>query len=120
MFAIDILRRGRHLLADARAWTKGVLARDANGNETAALSDAAVCFCLDGAMHRVEQTDPEEPMTHDHLLVDRLLDDAAKELFPDRLYGDNGSFVNFNDHDQTTHADALAVIDRAILLADAQ
>lgn len=37
MFAIDILRRGRHLLADARAWTKGVLARDASGNETAAL-----------------------------------------------------------------------------------
>lgn len=119
MFAIDILRGGRTLLKDPTTWTKEVHARNASGTETTVLGDTARCFCLSGAMHRVEQTDPEEAATSDHILVNRLLDAAAKELFPDRLEGDGGQFVNFNDHDKTTHADVLAVIDRAILLAEA-
>ena len=38
------------LLADAKNWTRGTSARDAQGNETGALSEDATCWCIYGAI----------------------------------------------------------------------
>ncbi len=42
----------RDLLCDESKWTRGVNARDAAGEETSALSETAVCWCLNGAIGR--------------------------------------------------------------------
>ena len=38
------------LLADAKNWTRGTNARDAQGNEVSSLSEDAVCWCIYGAV----------------------------------------------------------------------
>ena len=50
---------------------------------------------------------------HDSALAEKLIADAARELFPDRL--PLGGYANeFNDHHQTTREDALLAVKHAI------
>lgn len=105
--AIAILSGMRNLLADEKCWTKGAPARDAQGLPALSASNESVCWCLMGASNRA-RSDLGLGVLCDQLAIDAL--DLA-------LGGGPGVVPSFNDHPDTTHADILAVIDRAIELA---
>lgn len=95
--ALQALREARALIQDPERWTRGVLARDANGREVDEHADAAVCWCLEGAVARVcaqsgcgfyEAWGPVR---------------SAAAFVP---------LAEFND--SHSHADVLAVLDKAI------
>ena len=102
----DTLIAARALLADPAKWIKRDYAKRADGEVVFGNDEGAVCFCGFGAIQHVLDTENEP----DPLSV--LLTDAAREMFPDRV-GER-SFAAFNDHPDTTHADVLAVFDKAI------
>lgn len=90
----EILVKARALIEDPERWTQGAWARDAWGNKTLDSRDNAVAFCVAGAMCRV---------SGDMVPRDAW---AAFEL----AAGDGISRFN----DAQTHADVLAVLDKAI------
>jgi hypothetical protein len=51
--AADVLERAADLLSMPGAWTQGESARNRSGEQVPPDSDAAVCWCLDGAYERV-------------------------------------------------------------------
>jgi hypothetical protein len=57
----QLLRATRKLISEPASWTKGYMARDALGSPCALLSEAAVRFCVVGALRRV--TRPGEDWT---------------------------------------------------------
>lgn len=89
----------RELLAVPERWTKGVFARGKSGKPVMADGRAAVCWSVGGAFWRVvrKQTKKE------------VFDALRATLLPDF-----GTIYDYNDHPDTTHADILAWIDRAI------
>ena len=49
---IRVLQRARQLVANKDTWTRGSLARDKDGEVINVDNRFAVCFCLEGAVHR--------------------------------------------------------------------
>lgn len=47
---LQILTDARALVADAKTWTRGSMARRADGHPTSARSSTATCFCALGAL----------------------------------------------------------------------
>lgn len=82
------------LLADPSAWTQRADARDAHGHSTAFDDPHATSWCLYGAMHRCVPRDSWQP-------VGDALRTAAGPV----------ALSQFND--QATHAEVLALIERA-------
>jgi len=93
----DTLKRTREYLTDPKHWTKGELFRDANGNPC--FRTEASCACLVGATVLVDPLDAAGRRDA-YELLDSLLDDMP--------------LVVFNDLETTTHADVLALLDKAI------
>lgn len=82
------------------AWTKGFFARDQYGERVFAVSDAAVCWCGDGAIFSLSLNFHRE---RDALEALCAAAPAATHYFP-----------KFNDAPKTTHADVVDVFKRAI------
>lgn len=97
---VDILRRARKRIENRRAWTKGQLARDAEGSPVDARSPAAVCFCAEGAI--VAETN--SLFSHAFNYLGAALGRKA-----------NGCVFTFND--SSSHPAVLRLFDRAIALA---
>lgn len=92
MTTLEQLIAMRELLASPERWTKGALARDKFGNVTYYRANAAVCWCLLGALRKVAfGYDTED--TRRALVI--CLDD-------------------YNDARTTTHTDILRLLDIAI------
>ena len=108
METIEILRSARALIDAPEKWTKGTEARDASGRSVPFNSPDAVCCCavgaLLGALHRAGN-DGE-------CVALRRLRKALPIGFAD--------VVSLNDHPDTTHADIMAVFDRAIAAEEAK
>lgn len=104
----DDLRSARALIEKPEAWTKGELARNASGSPTSSKAPDAVCFCAEGAVRRAV------PDNHRFAYAcDALVDVTASEA---------DIFIPvsaINDDPNTTHADILALFDRAIAKAGA-
>lgn len=98
--SVEILKAAQELISIPERWTKGGSARDNLGRVVYAASPAACCWCAFGAVSRMGC--PEL----DWYLV------AAAGLDPDAT-----GIAGFNDDPATTHADILALFDRAIELA---
>lgn len=93
------------LIDTPEKWIKGSLQ---NAEET--------CFCTYGAAAKVARTFPHKSG------MDSLLTDALADALPDSFLPDpNGilSIAQFNDDPSTTHADIMALFDRAIDAQDA-
>lgn len=98
---LQTLIDGRALIATPESWTQGVAARDVNGVPIDPLSEGAVCFCTSGALQAVT------PYTIP----------AAQFLWKalDAIMGQPWGPIGYND--THTHAEVLAVWDKAIELA---
>ncbi len=105
---LDVLRAAREKIATPERWTKGAAARDVNGGKVDAASPLAVCWCANGAIY-------SKPSPY---LRPGLRDSATENL---RMLLPIGFYVStFNDAPTTTHADILALFDRAIAAEEKQ
>ena len=99
----------RSLLSDISRWNKGAPAFNGNGKRTFALSDSACSWCLDGAVHR----EGRRYSLGAQMRATDILGAAVQPAEPSpgqRLQ----PHVWYNDRPQTTHADILALLDKAI------
>lgn len=98
---LEHLKRMRGLLASG--WTQGALARDRNGHEVSETSDNAVSFCIAGAMYRSARG----------LIRLWSIHHALREVNADEI-------ASWNDARNRTQSEVLALIDRAIEIAEAE
>ena len=85
-------------------WTQYIDARDVDGTPIDPIHDDAYCFCLDGALERVR-------------LDDLSYDGAAKFLNAEAELAGQFGYHHFND--SHTHAEVIALVDRALAKAHA-
>lgn len=101
------LRAAKALIDTPDKWTKGVWARDADGADVSVDDvSAAVCFCSFGACKMA--------VGFDNCVDDMML--ALGGAIPEGSAA--VSTPSFNDHPDTTHADVMALFDRAIAAAE--
>jgi hypothetical protein len=98
---VEILKAARERITPVERWTTGAFARDIDGHECSPNSERAVCWCVSGAT-----------VVGDGYYVnaERFLHRAAREL-PNR-------FEAFSVNDEDGHKAVLALVDRAIQLAE--
>ncbi len=99
MTIVGILKKARRVIARPEKWTKGVAARDKNGRECAPFAKEARCFCAIGAVERVAM--PDYGAVRDAISA---LDAATRWK----------GTAEYNDSPRRTHAQILALFDRAI------
>jgi hypothetical protein len=110
----------REVLADKERWTKGAFGRDALGGPTSSLEADAVCYCFFGGVDVATQGHFGRALEVREAVAPILL-----ELFPTRKHDTGTAFApswlmtQFNDHQDTKHADVLLVLDTAIERAPA-
>jgi hypothetical protein len=90
----EVLVAARELIADERNWIKGEYSRRVEGR---------LCYCAYGAVRTVSDA-------ADYKVFDRAWN-ALESTVPDKH---ELSPIHFNDDLDTTHADILAMFDRAI------
>lgn len=108
---LEVLEAARDLIRDPSHWTKGALARDANGKAVG--TNRGVCFCTLGALTRATVAAAPEGVGDREWFE---LHDSAETIFRTQLiktYGYN-SIARFNDMPHITHDDVMAVFDSAI------
>lgn len=96
---VEILTKARELIATPQRWHKGSLFGDGAGEM--APQKRAVQFCIAGACIYVV---PDNVFHYSD----------AKDLLEPYMPRGFESIAQFNDDERTTHADVLAVLDRAI------
>lgn len=96
---VQILEEARELLSDESRWTKGVIARKANGSPTIVRDKKATCFCSIGAIYKVSNN---LHIVHTTELLHKVV-------------GDSISY--FNDAPERKHSEVLEAFDKAIELA---
>lgn len=100
MTTAEALAAGRKLIDTPEKWCKGSYAMTKRRRAVGPLEPTAACFCAAGAC----------------LVVTGDLWNAAREAL-DRQVSEHfcgGTATTFNDHHLTTHADVMALFDRAI------
>jgi len=104
----------------ARGWTQGTWARDAVGERAPERGNAAVCWCIVGALNAVA----DDREGHHLFWVAGLLEparDALYEALEDLGGYDFGTaLVEFNDAPGRTQAEVLALFDLAIAAVEAR
>lgn len=108
MTTAEILRASLELLEDPDHWTQGVFARDRAGNSVKPWDPDACRWCMEGAPEKVGFGHP-----HAVDVTTRLLNDALGR-------GTNTNAAHYNDATGRRHSEVLAVIRRAIDLAEAE
>ena len=105
MNELEILIAARALIATPESWIKGRSAQDANGVPAGPFDEGACKFCTVGAMTCASG---------------QTLTEARASILRAHLPKPFDNLVNFNDHPDTTHADVLALFDRAIAYEEAK
>lgn len=95
---LDLLTRARARIEKPEAWTKGAIARTSDDERTLARDPQATCWCALGAIAAERGGEVHHPAWQ-----------AVQQQLPA-----GESIGSFNDHPDTTHADVLALFDRAI------
>jgi hypothetical protein len=98
METLEVLRKARGLIE--KGWCQGVYAKDENGKPCDPNSAAAESFCVYGALRRWAQRYSDE--------YDAATDRLGEE--PECQHG----ISLFNDHEDRTQAEVLALFDRTI------
>ena len=108
----EILVKVRGLIE--RGWTQNASARNANGDRVAPTSRHACKWCATGALYAIYETIPnwrDDPKTDE-------TSDLVRAALPKRSNDFHKTIIGFNDADNTTQADILAVFDEAIARCD--
>lgn len=103
---LDDLKAVRELLAVPERWTQNTHARGVKGAPVSPVGGMAVCWCIDGAALRVAG--------NQHSLRYREMDEAIGSACETVCY------AFWNDRPHRTHADVLALLDKAIAAAEKQ
>lgn len=98
----EILIAARAKIERPENWTKGVFARDPQGRDVAPTSKTAVCWCTIGAITATGVGYDDEALASNYLR--REIDTHDKSIW------------KFND--TSTHAEVLAMFDRAISVSE--
>lgn len=108
-----ILNETLNILSEETRWTQGESARDASGNPVSYYKDTAACWCLAGAEALASQNAPwpRQPGLRGQRMA---LIEAVRER------GHCNSYVEFNDDPNRKHGEVLAIVKRAIEIAEAQ
>lgn len=101
MNTLEVLIAARKLIEKPENWTQGVLARDIDGEAVYVYNSRAICFCSMGALYCAVGED-------DYLKTD-IIDDVAAIL---SSIAQDDTVAGFNDNH--THAEVLALFDKAI------
>ena len=103
----EVLTKARELIEKPEIWTKGEYARDESGNSCRPTGPFARCFCALGAVKAAGNYKGDN--------------NPAAEKLTESLERDRFRWVClFNDSKDTTHADVLALFDKAIATAKNQ
>lgn len=99
---MQVLRRADEILADESRWTRMTHARDKFGDDVEYDSDAAVCFCIEGAMLRAQKELglPEGTATYPMSVIARHMElmRPCRVNFPRFVSAHNDSmFTTFED-----------------------
>lgn len=106
MDTVQILKEARALIADEKNWTQDSFARNSAGETTEPADDEAVCYCAIGALAKVARLSPEC-----NLPAENLVEEEALML----------GWINVPEfNDNHTHAEVLALFDRAIARAESE
>lgn len=100
---VQILKDARALIADEKNWTQGALARGPSGGVVSYKSSVAVCFCSIGAIERIAKKSTKALQ-----VVEKFY----------RILPSGDGLADFND--SHTHAEVLALFDRAIARAESE
>ncbi|BCJ91806.1 hypothetical protein IZ6_25410 [Terrihabitans soli] len=102
----DIFINARKWLADPKHWVQGELCvyDDVNNPDLRKVS----CTCLMGALDRASSIKANDAL----IWADYDVLAFLRKFIPNT--GDGNDIAGFNDDTNTTHADVLAVLDRAI------
>lgn len=103
MDTLEILKAGRELISDPARWTQNVTARDAQDDWAFASDQDAVCWCSLGALLKIGGSGYQDAID--------ALDISALQL---------GSQQATLFNDTHTHAEVLAMWDRAIAAESAK
>lgn len=114
MDTVQILKEARALIADEENWTQGDYAQDKDGNQTMPSLSEATCFCAVGAIHRVGRIKLSQSVPLDIISV-LAIDEAVDRT---DVGISESAIIGFND--THTHADVLALFDRAIARAESE
>lgn len=106
----ELLRAAKAKIEDPKRWTKGDTALDSRGERVGARDATACCWCSMGALSAAGAIVPtgDDPAT---CMLRRC-------IMPRKPYG--ASLVEFNDAPATTHADVMALFERAIAMAESE
>ena len=99
-----ILRRARAILAAPSRWTQKGLARTVNDTPCSPESPYAYSYCLVGAIQRASNTPGLGGFPNAFMHLDDTIG---------RIHGGH-TIGRWNDREDTTHADVLAILDEAI------
>jgi hypothetical protein len=103
---LEVLRGARELLAYPERWIKGEDAADVIGQPLEnGYDEGAVCWCLAGALEKVSGRTQDCGVEPAYQAVDDLIVDAT-------------NVREWNDAPERTHAEVLALLDRAIASAE--
>ena len=133
----DILRKAREIIADRAHWHKGCLARDKGYRTRGVTKKNAVSFCAYGACMRAWHLYQDtlewwgnDDNRHKNLMFNDAVKSAVMELqrsipyddadVADALLAAASPVTEYNDFHATTHADILALFDRAIERLEAE
>ena len=116
MSVLETLIKVRELLSNKDHWTKGYYSKDSHGIRIRPHEPSACTFCMFGAIYKVCPDRPFSAVGFKDPFVIEVHDRIEKvigELYPNFR---EASVARFNDDPETTHADVLRVLDRAIEL----
>ncbi|KQS84277.1 hypothetical protein [Rhizobium sp. Leaf383] len=102
---LEILTQAQNLIRDPNHWTQGAYARNEHGHSLMIDDDGVTCFCSLGALRKAANSDLYPPGFS-------YLQAAARQL------DDSPNLVDFND--EHTHAEVMALWDKARELAGAR
>ena len=105
MNELETLIAARALIASPESWIKDNSAQDANGVPVGTFYEGACKFCTVGAITCASG---------------ETLTETRASILRAHLPKPFDNLVNFNDHPDTTHADVLALFDRAIASEEAK
>ena len=103
---LSVLRSAKELISTPERWTRGEMARDEAGRCVSHSDDAAVSWCIEGAIWR--------SVKHEESRFNAL--QALSRELPVELRWPHV----FNDYDDTTHADVMELFDRTIAAEEAE